>query len=83
MLQYSTNMLKYYLIVYPKKALAYGANDFCLYQPLKENKFRISKSRYDSIDSYLSPTSACYNDIKLTMDQEIYDQLTAEGLKLL
>ncbi|PVD31967.1 hypothetical protein C0Q70_07393 [Pomacea canaliculata] len=51
--------------------------------PLKENKFRISKSRYDSIDSYLSPTSACYNDIKLTMDQEIYDQLTAEGVDVL
>lgn len=23
--------------------------------PLKENQFRINKSRYDSIDSYLSP----------------------------
>lgn len=24
-------------------------------EPLKNNKFRINKSRYDSIDSYLSP----------------------------
>ncbi|ESP03368.1 hypothetical protein LOTGIDRAFT_224402 [Lottia gigantea] len=42
---------------------------------LKENKFRIKKSRYDSIDSYLSPQGQCYNDIDLVYDQDLYDDL--------
>ena len=48
-------------------------------QPLKENKFVISKSRYDSIDSYLSECSAKYNDIPLVLDITIYEQLRADG----
>ncbi|CAL1683850.1 unnamed protein product [Lasius platythorax] len=44
-------------------------------KPLKENKFRISKSRYDSIDSYLSKQGEKYNDVPLTYDDEIYKQL--------
>ncbi|XP_029670928.1 glutamate--cysteine ligase catalytic subunit isoform X1 [Formica exsecta] len=44
-------------------------------KPLKENKFRISKSRYDSIDSYLSKEGEKYNDVPVTYDDEIYKQL--------
>lgn len=50
-----------------------------LLQPLKNNKFRIFKSRYDSIDSYLSSCGDKYNDIDLTIDNEIYEQLLAAG----
>lgn len=48
--------------------------------PLKENKFRISKSRYDSIDSYLSEQGEKYNDVPLTYDDEIYKQLLDNGI---
>lgn len=48
-------------------------------QPLKNEKYRISKSRYDSIDSYLSSCGEKYNDIDLTIDKEIYSHLTKEG----
>lgn len=44
-------------------------------KPLKENKFRISKSRYDSIDSYLSKQGERYNDVPVIYDDEIYKQL--------
>ncbi|XP_008058119.1 glutamate--cysteine ligase catalytic subunit isoform X3 [Carlito syrichta] len=49
-------------------------------EPLKNNHYRISKSRYDSIDSYLSKCGEKYNDIDLTIDKEIYEQLLQEGL---
>lgn len=49
-------------------------------KPLKENKFRISKSRYDSIDSYLSEQGEKYNDVPLTYDDEIYKQLVDNGI---
>ncbi|XP_036269926.1 glutamate--cysteine ligase catalytic subunit isoform X4 [Pipistrellus kuhlii] len=49
-------------------------------EPLKNNNYRISKSRYDSIDSYLSKCGEKYNDIELTIDKEIYDQLLREGI---
>lgn len=49
-------------------------------EPLKENKFRIAKSRYDSIDSYLSPEGAKYNDVKLTYDDEVYQRLIDGGI---
>ncbi|XP_058932910.1 glutamate--cysteine ligase catalytic subunit isoform X1 [Kogia breviceps] len=48
--------------------------------PLKNNHYRISKSRYDSIDSYLSECGEKYNDIDLTKDKEIYEQLLQEGI---
>lgn len=44
-------------------------------KPLEENKFVINKSRYDSIDSYLSPQGEKYNDVPLIYDKEIYDKL--------
>lgn len=49
-------------------------------EPLKNNRYRISKSRYDSIDSYLSKCGERYNDIDLTIDTEIYEQLLQEGI---
>ncbi|XP_075718072.1 glutamate--cysteine ligase catalytic subunit [Rhinoderma darwinii] len=49
-------------------------------EPLKNEKYRISKSRYDSIDSYLSTCGEKYNDLDLTIDKEIYSQLTREGI---
>lgn len=44
-------------------------------KPLTENKFVINKSRYDSIDSYLSPQGEKYNDVPLVYDKEIYKKL--------
>ncbi|KOC65500.1 Glutamate--cysteine ligase catalytic subunit [Habropoda laboriosa] len=49
-------------------------------KPLKENKFRINKSRYDSIDSYLSEQGEKYNDVPLIYDDEIYKQLVDNGI---
>lgn len=49
-------------------------------QPLKENKFRIAKSRYDSIDSYLSPEGEEYNDVPLTYDEQVYETLREGGI---
>lgn len=50
------------------------------YQPLKNNKFRINKSRYDSIDSYLSEAGEKFNDLQLVYDEEIYTQLCDSGI---
>ena len=50
-----------------------------LLQPLKENRFVIPKSRYDSISTYLSPEGIKYSDIDLVYDKEIYQQLVDAG----
>uniref|UniRef100_A0A8B9FXM8 Glutamate--cysteine ligase n=1 Tax=Amazona collaria TaxID=241587 RepID=A0A8B9FXM8_9PSIT len=52
----------------------------CPIVPLKNNLYRISKSRYDSIDSYLSECGEKYNDIDLTIDKDIYEHLIKEGI---
>lgn len=44
-------------------------------KPLKYNRFVINKSRYDSIDSYLSEQGEKYNDIKVVYDEAIYKRL--------
>lgn len=49
-------------------------------KPLKENKYRIHKSRYDSIDSYLSPLGEKYNDVPLTYDEADYQKLRDGGI---
>jgi len=52
-------------------------------KPLKENKFRIPKSRYDSVDLYISndwSNRPEYNDNPLPYDEKIYDRLRAHGL---
>jgi glutamate--cysteine ligase catalytic subunit len=43
--------------------------------PLKNNRFVINKSRYDSIDCYLSEENRKYNDIPLIKDEKIYQML--------
>ena len=49
--------------------------------PLKNDRFRIHKSRYDSVDSYLSPEGRKYNDIPLVYDKKILERLV-EGMSL-
>lgn len=44
-------------------------------KPLKSCKFRINKSRYDSVDSYISETGEKYNDIPLVYDLNYYKKL--------
>lgn len=44
-------------------------------EPLKNDRFLINKSRYDSIDSYLSEMGRCYNDLDLVYDKEIFEDL--------
>ncbi|KAJ0181262.1 hypothetical protein K1T71_003347 [Dendrolimus kikuchii] len=49
-------------------------------EALNNNKFRIHKSRYDSIDSYLSPQNEKYNDIPIVHDPAIYRRLREGGI---
>ncbi|KAF8904414.1 glutamate-cysteine ligase catalytic subunit [Gymnopilus junonius] len=52
-------------------------------KPLKESRFRIPKSRYDSVDLYLSEdwmNRPEYNDNPLPYDEGIYDRLRKHGL---
>ncbi|PPQ68044.1 hypothetical protein CVT25_014505 [Psilocybe cyanescens] len=52
-------------------------------KPLKENKFVIPKSRYDSVDLYISDdwiNRPEYNDNPLPYDEAIYDRLRNHGL---
>lgn len=51
--------------------------------PLNKNKYVIPKSRYDSIDCYISQDPALkpeYNDIPLVYDEGIYKTLTDGGV---
>lgn len=51
-------------------------------KPLKENKFVIPKSRYDSVDMYISEdwiNRPEYNDNPLPFDPAIYDRLRGHG----
>ncbi|XP_019639734.1 PREDICTED: glutamate--cysteine ligase catalytic subunit-like [Branchiostoma belcheri] len=49
-------------------------------EPLKNDRFVIPKSRYDSIDCYLTPEAEKYNDIDLVLDQDICQQLQDAGM---
>ncbi|KYQ93916.1 glutamate-cysteine ligase [Tieghemostelium lacteum] len=52
-------------------------------QPLSTNKHLINKSRYDSIDYFISRSSSYrseYNDLDLVYDHEIYQQLIQGGI---
>ncbi|KAL0281438.1 UNVERIFIED_CONTAM: hypothetical protein PYX00_002425 [Menopon gallinae] len=44
-------------------------------EKLRKNKFVIPKSRYDSIDSYISECGKEYNDVPLVYDEAIYKRL--------
>ncbi|TDL25969.1 glutamate-cysteine ligase catalytic subunit [Rickenella mellea] len=52
-------------------------------KPLKDNKFVIPKSRYDSVDLYISEDAINrpeYNDNPLPYDKAIYDRLREHGI---
>ncbi|GAB1597714.1 glutamate--cysteine ligase catalytic subunit-like [Argonauta hians] len=49
-------------------------------EPLKNDRFLINKSRYDSIDSYLSEEGRLYNDIQLVYDTELCNELKDAGI---
>lgn len=44
-------------------------------EPLKDCKFRINKSRYDSVDSYLSEAGEKYSNIPLVYDRKYYQKM--------
>ncbi|KAH3844898.1 hypothetical protein DPMN_087164, partial [Dreissena polymorpha] len=46
-------------------------------KPLEKDRFVINKSRYDSVDSYLS--SSAYSDIELVYDKDLYKDLINGG----
>ncbi|XP_041360661.1 glutamate--cysteine ligase catalytic subunit-like isoform X2 [Gigantopelta aegis] len=50
-------------------------------EPLEPGNYRIHKSRYDSIDSYLSPESQIYNDIELVYDKDLYQEMVDAGVE--
>jgi glutamate--cysteine ligase catalytic subunit len=49
-------------------------------KPLQPGQVRISKSRYDSIDSYLSEAGEQYNDVPLVYDEKILKTLLDAGI---
>jgi len=52
-------------------------------KPLIHQRYRIGKSRYDSIDSYLSRDSRLrpdYNDVKLTINEELKERMLDAGV---
>ncbi|KIM61721.1 hypothetical protein SCLCIDRAFT_1215815 [Scleroderma citrinum Foug A] len=51
--------------------------------PLKTDKYVIPKSRWDSVDMYISPewiNKPAYNDIVVPYDEAIYNRLLSHGL---
>jgi hypothetical protein len=59
-----------------------GTHEYTLLQPLKDSRFVIPKSRYDSVDSYLSEdwiNRPEYNDTNLLIDEGIYKRLKDHG----
>ncbi|CAF3551830.1 unnamed protein product [Rotaria sp. Silwood1] len=50
------------------------------FEPLKNERFHIPKSRYSSVDCYISPDSAVYNDIEVVQDMDIFHKLTENGI---
>ncbi|XP_070533498.1 glutamate--cysteine ligase catalytic subunit-like [Ptychodera flava] len=49
-------------------------------EPLKNDRYVIPKSRYDSIDSYISEEGDRYNDIDLVFDEDICQHLMNSGI---
>jgi len=52
------------------------------FQPLQNNRYRIPKSRYDSVDLYISTdwiNRPEYNDSYFPYDASIYDRLRKHG----
>ncbi|KAH9992488.1 glutamate-cysteine ligase catalytic subunit [Russula vinacea] len=60
-----------------------GLKAWNCYYPLKENRMQIPKSRYDSVDLYISENwmnRPEYNDNPLPIDQGIYDRMREHGI---
>ncbi|KAL3206995.1 hypothetical protein MRX96_052738 [Rhipicephalus microplus] len=49
-------------------------------KPLCENKFVIRKSRYSTIECYISKLGEKYNDVKVVYDQDIYNRLRSADI---
>lgn len=49
-------------------------------KPLRENKFVIRKSRYSTIECYISELGEKYNDVKVVYDQDIYNRLRSADI---
>ncbi|OQV17461.1 Glutamate--cysteine ligase catalytic subunit [Hypsibius exemplaris] len=49
-------------------------------QPLKNDRYRIPKSRYDSVDCYISPLSEQYNDTELLVDEDLLKVMLDAGI---
>ncbi|KAI1290171.1 Glutamate--cysteine ligase catalytic subunit [Halotydeus destructor] len=49
-------------------------------EPLKNGKYRISKSRYDSIDMYISPCGEKYNDLTVVHNEEYLATMVEQGV---
>lgn len=49
-------------------------------KPLSENKFVIRKSRYSTIECYISDLGEKYNDVKVVYDQNIFNKLRSAGI---
>uniref|UniRef100_A0A1E1XK40 Glutamate--cysteine ligase n=1 Tax=Amblyomma sculptum TaxID=1581419 RepID=A0A1E1XK40_AMBSC len=49
-------------------------------KPLRENKFVIRKSRYSTIECYISEMGEKYNDVKVVYDQDIYNKLRSADI---
>ncbi|CAF2137942.1 unnamed protein product [Rotaria magnacalcarata] len=49
-------------------------------EPLKHERFRLPKSRYSSVDCYISPDSAIYNDTEIVQDADAFHKLTEHGI---
>lgn len=64
-------------IFFPTQSVITAVTRFSSPQPLKEDKFVIPKSRYDTIDCFLA--SAEYNDMEVLYDKDIFKQLKDGG----
>ncbi|CAG2180837.1 unnamed protein product, partial [Oppiella nova] len=49
-------------------------------KPLKHNKYRIHKSRYAPINTYLCESNAKYNDNPIVYNKEYYDEMINAGV---
>lgn len=57
-------------------------NSLTRQQPLKHNRYRIPKSRYDSVDLYISndwKNRPEYNDTAVPFDEKVYERLRNHG----
>ncbi|OQV17458.1 Glutamate--cysteine ligase catalytic subunit [Hypsibius exemplaris] len=48
--------------------------------PLTTSRFHIPKSRYDSVDCYISPWGEGYNDVKLVVDEDLVKLMVESGI---